>query len=107
MITFKIHQIKDIENTDYAFRSFNPAKFNFGDYEEKYEMEFQSFDEKTNDEICETVFYIFNMRTPEDFTGHSLSVSDIIEINRYGSSSFYYCNVCGFTKLNKYDMRIK
>lgn len=107
MITFKIHQIKDIENTDYAFRSFNPNKFNFGDYEEKYEMEFQSFDEKTNDEICETVFYIFNMRTPDDFTGHSLSVSDIIEINRHGSSSFYYCNVCGFTKLNKYDMRIK
>ena len=34
MITFKIHQIKDIENTDYAFRSFNHNKFNFADYEE-------------------------------------------------------------------------
>lgn len=107
MITFKIHQIKDIENTDYAFRSFNPGKFNFKDYEERYEMEFVSEDDKTNDEICEVVFYIFNMRRPEDFTGHSLSVSDIIEIKRHGSSSFYYCNVCGFTKLNKHDLQIK
>ena len=106
MITFKIHQIKDIENTDYAFRSFNHNKFNFADYEERYEMEFESLDEKTNDEICEVIFYIFNLRTPEDFTGHSLSVSDIIEINRHGSSSFYYCNSCGFTRLNRHDLQI-
>ena len=106
MITFKIHQIKDIENTEYAFRSFNPGKFNFKDYEERYEMEFESFDEKTNVEICEVIFYIFNMRTPDDFTGHSLSVSDIIELNRNGSSSFYYCDICGFSRLNRHDLRI-
>ena len=106
MITFKIYQIKDIENTDYAFRSFNPGKFNFKDYEEKYEMEFVSEDEKTNFEICEVIFYMFNMRRPEDFTGNSLSVSDIIEIKRYGSSAFYYCDMCGFSRLNKHDLRI-
>jgi hypothetical protein len=105
MITFKIHQIKDIENTDYAFRSFNPGKFNFGDYEEKYEMEFESFDDKTNYEICEVIFHIFNMRRPEDFTGHSLSMSDIIELNRDGHKQFYYCNMCGFMRLNKHDLR--
>ena len=107
MITFKIHQIKDIGNTDYAFRSFDHNKFNFGDYEEKYHMEFDSREEKTDLEICEVIFYIFNMRRPDDFTGHSLSVSDIIELNRYGSSAFYYCNVCGFIKLNKRDLQIK
>jgi hypothetical protein len=69
-------------------------------------MEFESLDEKTNDEICEVIFYIFNLRTPEDFRGHSLSVSDIIEINRHGSSSFYYCNDCGFTRLNRHDLQI-
>ena len=62
MITFKIHQIKDIANTDYAFRSFNPNKFNFKDYEERYEMEFVSEDEKTNFEICEVIFYMFNIQ---------------------------------------------
>lgn len=102
MITFKIHQIKDIENTDYAFRSFNPGKFNFADYEERYEMEFESFDEKPNLEICETIFYIFNMRTPADFKGHSLSMSDVIELNRDGRKQFYYCDMCGFTRIKPF-----
>lgn len=106
MIIFKIHQIKDIENTDYAFRSFYPGKFNFADYEEKYEMEFVSEDEKTNFEICETIFYIFNMRRPVDFTGHSLSMSDVIELNRDGRKWFYYCDMCGFTRLNRHDLKL-
>jgi hypothetical protein len=106
MITFKIHQIKDIENTDYAFRSFNPGKFNFKDYEERYEMEFVSEDDKTNFEICEVVFYMFNIRRPSDFTGHSLSVSDIIEIKKHGRSSFYYCDICGFSRLNRHDLKV-
>lgn len=106
MITFKIHQIKDIENTIYAFSSFHPVDFNFADYEEKYEMEFVSAEDKTDLEICETIFYMFNMRRPDDFTGHSLSMSDIIELKRHGSSAFYYCNSCGFTKLNKRDLQI-
>ena len=106
MITFKIHQIKDVENTEYAFRGFNPGKFNFGDYEEKYEMEFESINEKTNFEICEVIFYIFNMRRPEDFQGRSLSVSDVIELNRNGQKQFYYCDICGFSRLNRHDLKI-
>ena len=99
MITFKIHQIKDIANIDYAFRGYDPKKFNFKDYEERYEMEFESFDEKTNLEICEVIFYMFNMRRPEDFKGHSLSMSDVIEIKRNGRKQFYYCDMCGFVRV--------
>ena len=99
MITFKIHQIKDIENTDYAFRGFKPDKFNFSDYEERYEMEFVSGMEQTDLEICETIFTIFNLRTPEDFKGHSLSVSDVIELTRNGRTKFYYCDICGFVRI--------
>ena len=88
MITFKIHQIKDIGNTDYAFRGFKPDKFNFSDYEERYEMEFVSGMEQTDLEICETIFHIFNLRRPEDFKGHSLSVSDIIELRLSVSGKF-------------------
>ena len=74
MITFKIHQIKDIENTDYSFMEFKPDKFNFSDYEERYEAEFVGEAEQTDLEICETLFTIFNFRKPEDFKGHSLSM---------------------------------
>ena len=105
MITFKIHQIKDIENTDYAFRSFRLGKFNFKDYEERYEMEYVSESEQPNMEILETIFYIFNMRRPADFKGHSLSMSDVIELNRDGHKQFYYCDMCGFARLSRHDLR--
>ena len=98
MITFKIHQIKDIENTDYAFRGYNPKKFDFKDYECRYEMEFAA-EAKTSTEICDIVFHVFNMRTPEDFRGHSLSVSDVIEIDTDLTKSFYYCDIVGWTRV--------
>ena len=99
MIIVKIHQIKDIENTDYAFRGYNPKKFDFKDYECRYEMEFVA-EAKTALEICDIVFHVFNMRTPEDFRGHSLSVSDIIEIDTDLTKSFYYCDIVGWARVN-------
>lgn len=98
MITYKIHQIKDIENTDYAFRGWDPKKFNFDDYECRYEGEFTD-DTKTAIEICEVIFYLFNMRRPEDFKGHSLSMSDVIEIDTGISQRLYYCDMCGWQRI--------
>jgi hypothetical protein len=98
MITFKIHQIKDIENTDYAFRGYDPKKFNFKDYECLGEGEFDA-EAKTTTEICDIIFHVFNMRTPADFKGHSLSVSDVIEINTDITTSFYYCDICGWQRI--------
>lgn len=98
MITYKIHQIKDIENTDYAFRSYDPKKFNFKDYECQYEGVFTD-EAKTALEICEVIFCIFNMRRPEDFHGHSLSMSDIIEIVTDRTDTMYYCDMCGWRRI--------
>ena len=98
MITYKIHQIKDIENTDYAFRGYDPKKFNFKDYECKYSGEFTD-DTKTATEICEVIFYLFNMRRPEDFKGHSLSMSDVIELDTGISQRLYYCDMCGWERI--------
>ena len=55
--------------------------------------------EQTDLEICETLFTIFNFRKPEDFKGHSLSVSDVIELTRNGRTKFYYCDTYGFTEV--------
>lgn len=98
MITYKIHQIKDIENTNYAFRSWDPKKFNFSDYECRYEGEFAD-DTKTATEICEVIFYLFNMCRPKDFKGHSLSMSDVIEIDTGISQRLYYCDMCGWQRI--------
>lgn len=95
---YKIHQIKDIENTDYAFRGYDPKKFNFNDYECRYEGEFTD-DTKTATEICEVILYIFNMRRPEDFKGHSLSMSDVIELDTGISQRLYYCDMWGWQRI--------
>lgn len=57
-----------------------------------------SFDKTDLDEI----YHIFNMKCPEDFYGHSLSVSDIVEISVDPSkeSEFYFCDSIGFKRVD-------
>jgi hypothetical protein len=96
MTTVRILQIKDIAGTDYAFRGFDSAKFNIEDYELKYTLESDCLDDKEDLDVLETVFHIFNMRIPKDFTGHSLSVSDCLHIERDGKCRLYYCDSFGW-----------
>ena len=44
----------------------------------------------------EDIFRTFNLDRPPDFTGHSLSVSDIVVLNRGGDTKAYYCDSAGF-----------
>ena len=37
--------------------------------------------------------------TPGDFTGHSLSVSDIVALRQTGVVSYHYCDSIGFQEL--------
>lgn len=49
----------------------------------------------------EDLFYIFNQQHPEGYTGRSLSVSDVVEIESSESvdPGFYYCDTVGFEKI--------
>ena len=47
----------------------------------------------------ENLFEIFNINRPGDFTGHSLSVSDIIALKQDGVVSYHYCDSVGFQEL--------
>ena len=49
--------------------------------------------------ILENLYCIFNDDRPADFTGHSLSVSDIIALKREGVVSYHYCDSIGFKEL--------
>lgn len=44
----------------------------------------------------DNLFEIFNRNRPVDFTGHSLSVSDIIALKEDGVVSYHYCDSVGF-----------
>ena len=44
----------------------------------------------------EEIYFKFNTAHPEDFVGHSLSVSDVIVLNREGDISAHYVDSFGF-----------
>ena len=48
----------------------------------------------------ENLFEIFNINRPGDFTGHCLSVSDIIALKQDGVVSYHYCDNVGFQELS-------
>jgi hypothetical protein len=54
-------------------------------------------------ESLENLFYKFNMERPEDFKGHSLSVSDVIVVKERGKSTAYYVDSFGFKQLDRFE----
>ena len=52
----------------------------------------------TNEKL-EALFETFNVNRPEDFKGHSLSVSDIVALKQAGAVSFHYCDSAGFSEV--------
>lgn len=90
----KIYQIKDFAHCKYVFQDYDSAKekdFNFSqDYKCVWEEEVDS------DISLEDIFTRFNIDRPTDFKGHSLSVSDIVDLEGHK----FYCNSCGWEELN-------
>lgn len=98
---YKILQLKDIRNSDYAFESWKWAKdqFKLEDYEVVYEGQIEPEDPTREVHVTnylEDLFYKFNMEHPADFHGHSLSVSDLVELN----GKLYYCDSAGWQEIN-------
>ena len=93
-MNYKIKQIKDVENCEYAFSHYNWCKdqINLDDYEVVYEGELD-YPEMPN--ALEELFDILNIRRQNDFKGRSLSVSDIVEVD----GDNYYCDAVGWVKL--------
>lgn len=97
-----IYQLKETADVDLRFRSFdrldNPPKHE--DYECVYTR--GTHPEKPMSMMLEQHFYTFNEDRPADFTGHSMSVSDIVGIRRDGKMSFHYCDSFGFKELEQF-----
>ena len=53
-------------------------------------------------DTLEGVYQMFNCDCPEDFQGHSLSVSDVVEIVNGENAGFYFCDSVGFQPV-KFD----
>lgn len=51
------------------------------------------------DAVLEQLYMKFNLDQPPDFTGHSLSVSDIVALKTDGEVSYHYVDTFGFQEL--------
>ena len=98
----KIYQInneRDINDVKFLstclLESFN-KEFDFSIYDEVWCGETDSGD-------LEEIYEEFNFNRPADFKGHSLSVSDIVQImdSDEKSNGYYFCDSMGWVKLTK------
>lgn len=71
-------------------------------YEAIYTAPIEAKESKTA--TLEDVFQRFNVDRPLDFTGHSLSVSDILAIKHNGDVSYHYCDSVGFRELPDFNI---
>lgn len=101
-VTYEILQIKDgSDGEQYRFWGMNYVQetgmqVNVSDYESKYQGELKL------GETLDTLYERFNLHRPEDFTGHSLSVSDVIVLKSGDDKKAFYVDSFGFCEVKNF-----
>ena len=100
--TFSIYQLKDGDETlDHRFESLNSIHRNGLSVEAaNYELVYTA--PLTEKDTLEGIYTRFNVDRPADFTGHSLSVSDIVVFHKNGQDTAYYCDRIGFPQIPEF-----
>ena len=93
----RIWQLKSDSDFDLRFRSYDEIQNSYGEpgignYEAVYDGELD-----TND--LEAIYSKFNMDHPVGFKGHSLSISDVVELYDDSGSAFHYVDRIGFKEI--------
>ena len=101
--SFSIYQVPaGPEGRDFRFRSYEELQAAGLAVDRKnYELVYTApLDGKTT---LENIYRTFNTDDrPADFRGHSLSVSDVVVINRGGKEEAHYCDSIGFTPVPEF-----
>ena len=103
---FAIYQLRNHESTrDYRFLPLNRLEaagrtVDRVNYEPIYTADLTDLQNKTIPQLLSDIFLRFNLYRPEDFYGHSLSVSDIVALKVDGTVSVHYVDRYGFQELH-------
>ena len=76
-------------------------------YELIYVGELSELKEETQGATLEAIYEKFNIDRPEDYKGHSLSVSDIVVLHQNGENSVHFVDSFGFTGLSDFMQTLK
>jgi hypothetical protein len=100
--TYEIYQLKDSpDRRDYAFEPLD--RF----HEQGRTVDMQNYDKVYSGalrpgENLESIYTRFNIDHPQDFTGHSLSVSDVVVLHQNGQDTAHYCDSFGFAEVPEF-----
>jgi len=100
--TFSIYQLKGGDETlDYRFEPLDSIHRNGLSVDPaNYELVYTA--PLTERDSLESIYTRFNMDRPADFTGHSLSVSDIVVLHQDGQDTAHYCDRFGFSQVPEF-----
>ena len=99
---YEIYQLTaDPANAKLLFTSYDGIHaggmtINRSNYELKYSAPL------TPDTTLDNIYDQFNINSPADFTGHSLSVSDIVVLHRNGQDTAHYVDSIGFADVPEF-----
>lgn len=104
--TYAIYQLKRDDSTaDIRFmNSEYLQKKGIEPQYENYELVYTGALTKDGNQIekLENLYRIFNIEHPHDFSGHSLSVSDIVALKQAGVVSYHYVDSIGYKELTNF-----
>ena len=100
--SFSIYQLKGgSETLDYRFEPLDAIRNNgLSVKPENYELVYTA--PLTAKDDLESIYNRFNVDRPADFTGHSLSVSDIVVLRQDGKDTAHYCDRFGFSQVPEF-----
>ena len=104
--TFTIYQLKGgPETRDYRYEAYDSLQeAGLAVDRQNYDLVYTApLDGKTS---LEDIYRTFNADDrPADFRGHSLSVSDVVVLNRGGKEEAHYCDSFGFTPVPEFFLQ--
>lgn len=102
--TVSIYQLKD-EYEEYLFESLERLEKNGKEplridaYNMVYTDGLEPYQAIATETTLENVWERFNIHRPSDYTGHSLSISDVVALKEQGIETAYFVDSIGFKEL--------
>lgn len=100
-MSYEIWQLKDApENKALLFSDYTYASL-FRLDESRYDKVYEAR-AGADDDSLGSIYYKFNVNHPEDFKGHSLSMSDVVVLNDNGKKTAFYVDRIGFREVSNF-----